>query len=118
MPESEIKKTCEENIAGIEAVFNHTRPYGTCFCDDQPVFYDQPTNQYTCGDQIVTPPPIFSTEPLVTDKFHNCCEKIVVGSKMGDIQGNYIQGKIFRDRLIDTPNCGVSAPLKQKPNLI
>ena len=99
MPESEIKKTCEENIAGIEAVFNHTRPYGTCFCDDQPVFYDQPTNQYTCGDQIVTPPPIFSTEPLVTDKFHNCCEKIVVGSKMGDIQGNYVQGKIFRDRL-------------------
>ena len=29
MPESAIKDTCEENIAGIEAVFNHTRPHGT-----------------------------------------------------------------------------------------
>ena len=54
MPESEILETCEENIAGIDAVFQHVRPDGSCDCGTEELHYHPEFNQFTCGTNPVT----------------------------------------------------------------
>ena len=89
MPESEIIKTCQENIAGMEAVYDHVRPSGTCKCD-KPA-YQSDDNQFTCDGVVVTDTPPTASTTAVTTEPSNCCQKIVVGSVLGEIYGNYIQ---------------------------
>jgi hypothetical protein len=52
MPESELKETCEENIAGIETVYNHIKPTNSCQCKSSVTpEYDYETNKFICSDE-------------------------------------------------------------------